>query len=524
MRYGRIVYGMNDLELGLKTTLTRKFLETCDKFGNNTAIVDDKGSLTYTELSAAAKKMAALLTELTPQQNIGILLPTCKEFPIVYFAVLLIGKTPVPLNFLMSSAQLSYVIKDASLDTVITISLFRNLVEGHINHCVCLDEIKAPSPKSQESAQTNRPALERSEGFVHANQLSVPAGSPEDTAVLLYTSGTTANPKGVPLTHKNISSVLEGIAPSFKFTHEDVILGVLPLFHSFALTVTLALPVCFGAKVVYAARFSGQTVLELIEKHKITMVVAIPSMFRVMLRSLETGKHDLSSVRLYATGGEPLPRDITEGFSAISSIPLFEGYGLTETSAIVSVNLPDKYKTNTVGPPLPNIDVQIVDENHNPLPPDTDGEIWVKGPTVMSGYHNLPQHTDEVLTKDGWLRTGDIGRMDADGFLKITGRKKELIIISGENVSPNEIEGIIALHPEVHEVAVVGVPDKTRGEVPKAYISLTKDANLSENTLKDFCRDKLPLYKIPRYFDFRENLPKGSTGKILKRALSDVAG
>ncbi|MBI4006910.1 MAG: AMP-binding protein [Planctomycetes bacterium] len=500
-------------------TLTHKFLETCDKFGNNIAIIDDTGSLTYAEFGAAAKKMAALLTGLTPRQNIGILLPTCKEFSIAYFATLLMGKTPVPLNFLMSSAQMSYVIKDASLDTVITISLFRNLVEGQINHCVCLDEIKAPSPKSQESARTNK--------FVHATQLSRLVDSPADTAVLLYTSGTTANPKGVILTHKNILSVIDGVAPSFKFTHEDVILGVLPLFHSFALTVTLALPVCFGARVVYVTRFSGQRVLELIEKHKITIVAAIPSMFRVMLRTLgskierseTSSKYDLSSVRLYATGGEPLPKDITEGFSAISPIPLFEGYGLTEASAIVSVNLPDKYKAGTAGPPLPNLNVQIVDENHNPLPPNTDGEIWIKGPSVMSGYHNLPQHTAEALTKDGWLKTGDIGTLDADGFLKITGRKKELIIISGENVSPNEIEETIALHPEVYEVAVVGVPDKTRGEVPKAYISLAKDANLSENDLKDFCRDRLPHYKIPRYFEFRENLPKGPTGKILKRAL-----
>lgn len=501
---------MDALELEPKTTLTHKFLETCDKFGNNTAIIDDTGALTYAELGAAAKKLAALLTPPLEKgeikggpQNIGILLPTCKEFPIAYFAVLLMGKTPVPLNFLMSQAQLSYVIKDASLDTVITVSLFRNLVEGHINHCVCLDELRVKSSEFRE--------------------FLLPTPNSElqtQAAVLLYTSGTTANPKGVVLTHKNILSVLEGVAPSFKFTHEDVILGILPLFHSFALTVTLALPVCFGAKVVYAARFSGQMVLELIEKHKITIVPAIPSMFRVMLRALGSGKHNLSSVRLYATGGEPLPRDITEGFGAISPLPLLEGYGLTETSAIVSVNLPDKYKAGTAGPPLPNLNVQIVDENLNPLPPNTDGEIWVKGPTVMSGYYNLPQHTEEVLTKDGWLRTGDIGRMDADGFLKITGRKKELIIISGENVCPNEIEEIITLHPEVHEAAVVGVPDKTRGEVPKAYISITKGTKLSENALKDFCRDKLPLYKIPRYFEFRETLPKGPTGKILKRALS----
>ncbi|HLG28848.1 MAG TPA: AMP-binding protein, partial [Candidatus Brocadiales bacterium] len=269
LRYCKITKNMNDLGLGLKVTLTHRFLETCDKFGNNTAIIDDTGSLTYAELGAAAKNMAALLKGLTSRQNIGILLPTCKEFPVAYFAVLLMGKTPVPLNFLMSSAQISYIIKDASLDTVITISPFRNLVEGHINHCVCLDELRVKSSEFRE--------------------FLLPTPNSElktQNAVLLYTSGTTANPKGVMLTHKNILSVLEGVAPSFKFTHEDVILGVLPLFHSFALTVTLALPVCFGAKVVYITRFSGPRVLELIEKHKITIVAAIPSMYRVMLRTL----------------------------------------------------------------------------------------------------------------------------------------------------------------------------------------------------------------------------------------------
>lgn len=507
----------------LKTTLLHKFLESCNKFGNNTAVVDDSGALTYAEVGASAKRLAALLAPpLTPplakggmkgrSQNIGILLPTCKEFPVAYFAGLLMGKTPVPLNFLMSPAQLSYVIKDTSLDTVITISPFRNLVEGYVNHCVCLDEIKA-----------NQGTLQHTPVPIFLDTVvrnPHPLPSPEDTAVLLYTSGTVANPKGVILTHKNILSMLEGVAPGFKFTPEDVILGVLPLFHSFALTVTLALPVCFGARVVYTARFSAPRVLELIERHKITIVPAIPSMFRVILRTLGTSKYDLGSVRLYATGGEPVPRDVTEGFNTMSPIPLFEGYGLTETAAIVSVNLPDRYKAGTAGPPLPNLDVQIVDGNNNLLPPDTDGEIWVKGPSVMSGYYNLPRHTDEVLTRDGWLKTGDIGRLDSDGFLKIVGRKKELIIISGENVSPNEIEEIIALHPAVHEVAVVGVPDKIRGEVPKAYISLVKDTHLSENTLKDFCRNKLPHYKIPRYFEFRENLPKSPTGKILKRVLS----
>lgn len=214
-----------------------------------------------------------------------------------------------------------------------------------------------------------------------------------------------------------------------------------------------------------------------------------------------------------------MPGDILEAFRKVFPIPLTEGYGLTEATAIVSVNLPEKSKPGSVGPPLDNIEIKIVNDNGQEKPRNNDGEIWVKGPNIMKGYHKLPKETAETIAPDGWLKTGDYGRLDKEGFLWITGRKKELIIISGENVSPMEIEQVISRHEKVFEVAVVGAPDKLRGEVPKAFIALHEHATCSEDEIKNYCMQQLPHYKVPKYFEFRRELPHGPTGKILKRAL-----
>ncbi len=507
-------------------TLARRFLETCDAFSKKIAIVDDNGPLSYYELALSSKKVAALLNNYASGECIGILLPSSKEFVASYFGILFAGKTPVPLNPLYSSAQLSYVIKDANLNTILTLSPFEKILNEQGIKPIYLDKMAGAGLKPA-------PTVEDIEPYI---------GNDDDLAALFYTSGTTANPKGVMLTHKNIVSNLQGCVPRFHFTEHEIMLGTLPLFHTLAFTTTLALPIYFGATIVYTGRFSAPKALEAIMKHKVTFVVAVPSMYRVLLRTIESplaptlspkgrgegggvlsprGKcrYDISSVRLCTTGGEPVPKDLIESFNRIFSFPLIEGYGLTEASPVVSVNSPENNKPCTAGQPLHNLQVRIVDDGGNDLPANKNGEIWVKGPNVMKGYHNMPEETRRTVTPDGWLKSGDIGRLDEDGFLKITGRKKELIIISGENVSPYEIEDVLSHHPKVFEVAVVGVQDKVRGEVPKAYVSLHEHENCTEAELKEFCKGRLPPYKIPRYFEFRKELPHGPTGKVLKRAL-----
>ncbi|HCN19327.1 MAG TPA: hypothetical protein DIS73_03420, partial [Planctomycetia bacterium] len=278
-------------------------------------------------------------------------------------------------------------------------------------------------------------------------------------------------------------------------------------------------PLFLLGHVTKEGSLAGPKVLEHIEKDRVTFMLAVASMYRALLRSARSSEHDTSSLRLAVTGGEPVPMDVINSFRETFNLPLIEGYGLTECSPIVSVNSLDDYKFGTAGKPLPSLKVKIVDDNGYTLPVNRDGEIWVKGPSVMKGYLNQPKLTRETITSDGWLKTGDIGRLDDEGFLKITGRKKDIIIISGENVSPVEIEDVLSHHPKVFEVAVVGVPDKLRGEVPKAYVVLHDNEHVTEDELKVFCHDKLPHYKIPRYFEFRKELPHGPTGKILKRAI-----
>ncbi|HHT9125620.1 MAG TPA: class I adenylate-forming enzyme family protein [Candidatus Brocadiia bacterium] len=502
-------------------TLARRFLETCNFFSEKIAIIDDGGPVSYYELAQTSKKVTFLLNNSdVSKQHVGILLPSSKEFVASYFGILFAGKIPVPLNPLYSPAQLSYVIKDANLNTVLTLSAFEKILSNQGINPIYLDKLVgvAPAKAGVKPAPTK--------------DIDPYTGNDDELAALFYTSGTTANPKGVMLTHKNIVSNLQGCVPRFHFTEHEIMLGTLPLFHALAFTTTLALPLYFGATIVYTGRFSAPKALDAITKNKVTFVVAVPSMYRVLLRTIaERQKVEtqcVESLRLCTTGGEPVAKDLIDSFSKISSFPLIEGYGLTEASPVVSVNSPENNKPCTAGQPLPNLKVRIVDDNGSNLPANKDGEIWVKGPNVMKGYHNMPEETRQTITPDGWLKTGDIGRLDEDDFLKITGRKKELIIISGENVSPYEIEEVLSHHPKVFEVAVVGVKDDVRGEVPKAYVSLHEHENPPEtdvetqriaSLLREFCKGKLPPYKIPKYFEFRKELPHGTTGKVLKRAL-----
>ncbi|MFN3533564.1 MAG: class I adenylate-forming enzyme family protein [Candidatus Brocadia sp.] len=479
-------------------TLVETFLNTCRVHAGKTAIIDQNGAVTYDDLRQEAIRCAARLLSGDTGRNVGILLPNGKEFVTAFYGILMTGKTPVPLNYLLSPAQLLYVIQDAGIDTVFTNSMFAPLLGNQIKQILAGEERHTP---------------------VSFDERNIRQADEDEQAALLYTSGTNANPKGVMLTHRNFLSNLDGVIHAFHFTEKDVLLGVLPLFHTYALTTTLILPIRVGATIVYLARFSGPKVLEMIEKYKITALFAIPSMYRVLLRTAESTNHDLSTLKLCTSGGEPLPGDVLEAFNKIFPVLLTEGYGLTEATAIVSVNLPERCKPGSTGPPLNNLEAKIVNDNGEKLPANKEGEIWVRGPNVMKGYYKLPRETAEAITSDGWLRTGDYGKLDEEGFLWITGRKKELIIISGENVSPNEIEHVISGHEKVFEVAVVGVPDKVRGEVPKAFIALREHTTCSEEEIKNYCMQRLPHYKVPRYFEFRKELPHGPTGKVLKRAL-----
>ena len=339
-------------------------------------------------------------------------------------------------------------------------------------------------------------------------------------ATLLYTSGTSGPPKGVMLTHRNLVTNVESAKQMADYTPGDVSLGMLPLFHAFGLTCTMLLPLLAGARAEYLPKFAPGAALHLIRERGITCIFAVPSMYRFIVQAaMATGSAPLeTSLRFCVSGGEALSLDVADGFQKAFGQPLMEGYGLTETSPVVSLNPPNAIKPGSVGVGLSWAALRIADERGEPLPPGKQGELWIRGDCVMAGYRNRPRETQQAI-RDGWLSTGDIAMLDADGYLWITGRAKEMIISAGENISPGEIECVLNAHPAVAESAVVPARDPLRGEVPEAYVVLKPGAQATEAELIEHCRTRLARIKVPRKVNFRNELPHTLTGKILKREL-----
>jgi long-chain acyl-CoA synthetase len=304
------------------------------------------------------------------------------------------------------------------------------------------------------------------------------------------------------------------------FTRRDTLLGVLPQFHSFGLTVTTLVPLTIGARAVYSARFLPRTIIKLIREHRPTHFVAIPSMYNALLAAKDAGPADFTSFRLLASGGEPLPQTVASRFKERFQAILHEGYGLTETAPVTNMCLPHEYRPGSVGLPFPGVEERIVDPaTGRPLPQGQEGEVQIKGPNVMQGYYHLPAETAAGFTPDGFLRTGDMGRFDQDGHLYITGRIKEMLIIGGENVSPREIEDVLDRHPSVSASGVVGRQDSMRGEVPVAFVELNEGQEFDAQGLRSWCRENLAGYKVPDEIRYMEKLPRNPTGKIMRREL-----
>ncbi|MFQ5491554.1 MAG: class I adenylate-forming enzyme family protein, partial [Phycisphaerae bacterium] len=284
-------------------------------------------------------------------------------------------------------------------------------------------------------------------------------------------------------------------------------------------------PVVLGAGVYAIARFNPSAALQAVHEQRISIMMAIPTMYAAMLRCKSAPDDALKSIYLAMSGGEPLPVTVAEGFEQRFGVKLLQGYGLTETAPVLSLCAPHAFRDGSVGRLIPGVDCRIVDESSQELPCGADGEIQVKGPGVMKGYHNHPQETAQVIDPDGWFRTGDIGRLDEDGYLYITGRKKEMMIVGGENVAPAEIENVLLQHDAVAQAAVIGTPDSSRGEVPVAFVTLQEGADpdrVNDHALRTFARQRLAGYKVPRRVVITDDLPKGPTGKVLKRKLAEL--
>lgn len=466
--------------------------------------VDDRGSRKAVELLVGALHVADELEARCKSSTVAVLLPTGAGFPVVALAGWMLGKTVVPLNYLLKPEELQYVVDDCGTDTIVTAGPMLEFM-GYTPRAAHVIKLETLSFK----------------GWPSPRWPSHPGD--EDLAVLLYTSGTSGRPKGVMLTHGNLTANLRQVRDFIHFTRDDVMLGVLPQFHSFGLTVLTLLPLTAGMKAVYTARFVPQKIVKLIREHRPTIFVAIPSMFGALLSVKDAQAEDFASLRLVVSGGEPLSDAVASRFRERFGVVINEGYGLTETAPVTNLCRPAEYRPHSVGPALPEITELIMDlHTLKPLPPGHDGEVWIKGPNVMRGYRGLPDETAKALTPDGFLRTGDIGRMDEDGHLYITGRLKEMLIVGGENVFPREIEEVLDRHPSIAASGVIGQRDPIRGEVPVAFVELREGAMFDEQSVLTHCRANLAGYKVPRNVIRLDALPRNPTGKILRRELKNL--
>lgn len=463
--------------------------------------IDDRGQTTAADFAKMVVGLSMAFASQTKQPRIGLLLPTTTAFAASFYAALVAGKTVVPINFLLGEREIGHIIKDSGIDLIVSAPPLAERIKGLPIKVLDLSTLPTAVP----------------EGFTMP---PLPTPSAEDLAVIMYTSGTSGLPKGVLLTYGNLAADAQSAIDHAQLKGEHKFLGVLPLFHSTGMLATLLAPVQLGATVLYQARFSPVGMLKAIKDHKLSLLVAVPSMYGAVARLKEAGPEDFAHVYAVISGGEPLPGNIREAFLQKFGKPIMEGYGLTETIGPISFNVPGRHKPGSVGQIVPGASVRIVDDNGNDAGVGQDGEVWMKGPMIMKGYHNLPKETGEALTADGYFRSGDIGHLDPDGYLYITGRKKELIIVAGEKAVPREIEEVLLTHPSVGQAAVVGKKDPSRGEVVVAFVVPKEGQTVKPDELREHCRQGgLVQWKIPREVFVATDLPLSPTGKVLKRVL-----
>ncbi|MBW4427547.1 MAG: long-chain fatty acid--CoA ligase [Nostoc desertorum CM1-VF14] len=480
-------------------------------FPNKIALIFEGKTFTYKQLDELAGKAANALRGLQVKKGdrVALFLPNIPEFVISYLGILKIGAIAVSINVMLKNAEVSYILHDCAAKVIITTESQRQQVsetdlpelehiliaEGNGNKGMTLAELMA-------NASPIAPAIEMDR--------HVPA-------CILYTSGTTGFPKGATLTHGNVIANSYAANRCYRISNNDSLLLYLPLFHCFGQNAILNTGFSACATIILQRRFDLQKVLQSITEYQITMFFGVPTIFIKMLNA-EIPKDPLKSVRYYFSAAAPMPIEIAQQWHEKNGTFIYEGYGLTETSPFATYNNDLKYKLGSIGTPIENVEIQIVDSYGHQVQPGEVGEILVRGPNVMLGYWNRPFETAEVI-KNGWFHTGDIGRMDEDGFFYIVDRLKDMINLSGFKIYPTEVENVIYQHPAVAEVAVYGVPDPVKGEIVKSNIVLKPGHDITAQQIIDFCYAKIAAYKVPHVINFVESLPKNPTGKVLKRLL-----
>ncbi len=489
--------------------LASNLVATASGRADSVAIRVGETATTYAGLDEASARVAALLRGrgLKPGDRVGIMLPNVAEFAVTYYGVLRAGAAVVPMNPLLKAREVAYYLRDSGASLMFGWHAFA-----------------AEAAAGAEQAGAEASVVEPVEfaglldSFVPADRVADRDG--DDIAVILYTSGTTGSPKGAELTHANLAGNAEVVRTDlFQLSPGDVIFGGLPLFHAFGQTCTLNAAVASGACVTLLPRFAPDQALQILADHHVTIFEGVPTMYVALLGYPDREKYDVSSLRLAVSGGAAMPVEVLRGFEKAFGVPVLEGYGLSETSPVASFNHPDRpRKAGSIGTPIRGVQMRVVDKDGHEVPTGEVGEIEIRGPNVMKGYWDKPEATAEAI-QDGWFRTGDMARMDSDGYYFIVDRKKDLIIRGGYNVYPREIEEVLYEHPAVAEAAVIGLPHPALGEEVGAAVVLKPGADVTAEQLRDHVKTQVAAYKYPRKVWIADELPKGPTGKIVKREI-----
>lgn len=470
--------------------------------------------LTYAELDRASARLAGWLRDhgVRPGDRVGIMLPNVPDFAIIYYGVLRAGAVVVPMNVLLKQREVAFYLGDAGARLLFAWIAFADAAEAGAAEAGARCLVLGPGALdglTGESAPVT--------GAAHRE--------PADTAVILYTSGTTGWPKGAELTHANLTRNVEVVCRLFGLDERSVILGALPLFHSFGQTCGLNASVASGALLTLLPRFEPAMALEVMARDGVTVLEGVPTMYAALLNHPGRDRFDLSRLRLCVSGGASLPVEVLFSFEAAFDCVVLEGYGLSETSPVASFSRRDRErKPGSIGTPVEGVEMKVVDGSGRELPPNEVGEIVIRGHNVMKGYWHRPDATAEAISRDGWFRSGDLARRDEDGYFFIVDRKKDMVIRGGYNVYPREVEEVLHTHPAVRECAVLGIPHADLGEEVGAAVVLRPGSEVGADDLREFVKAQIAAYKYPRHVWFVDELPKTATGKILKRAIEVPAG
>ncbi len=496
--------------------------KNAERFPKRTIIYEDKLKITNRQLKEFVDSFARYLELIGVEQGdrVAILLSNSKEYIISFLAIGKLGAIPVPVNTFLKGKEIEYILQHSEAKVLITEGKFRGELDDIIT-----SELPEKLIWVSEAPTLDEKNLPFEEGLTIKDYEHIQDRPDlEDTAVILYTSGTTGKPKGVMLSYKNLFSNVENIVAIGKLSYKDRFIVYLPMFHTFTLTATVLLPLYLASPIVVIRSirpFSNifkQTLLK-----RVTVFMGVPEVYNALSKAkLPWYFMWFNRIRYFISGGAPLPKATLERMrNKFKRAKLLEGYGLSECSPVVCVNRPELAKDLSVGPPLPDYEVKIVDDELMELPRGEIGEIIVRGDCVMQGYYKNPYETENTII-NGWLRTGDMGYMDEEGYVYIVDRKKDLIICKGINIYPREIEELLNAHPKVDISAVVGKKDENHGEIPVAFIKKAEDVDeLRESELRSYLKDRLANYKIPKQFIFLEEMPLNATGKVLKRVLRE---